>query len=605
MHSTILQTYLTQLKSGTISDYFLGPIYRAMEEGRPIIIDEVNAIPHEILISLNHILTRRPGDVVSVQQDSGRQVAVKNGFGVLMTGNLNQGQERYVGRQEMDPAFLSRLYKVDYDYPPQKIEGSLEDEAGPENQLFHLLLAKVMDTNGNIEVPEGSIPKLWNLAKAARASQDIFSGRDLGNSYYFRQAGGMPTPYYLKESVLSLRSLNSIVSQWQKDGYRYELDHYVWEEFINQSTSQEDRAFLYQMFKDRFGFFSSQDKWPTPNYGQAGMVRSFSVDSPKNKTEAQEFFGPRETVEFAFGKNAPEREEWPGGIKNSDIESKKNSESINSNQESGSQAVSVEEAEQIMGRELFHGPEDIEKVFLSPFQLEEIPPIPFSRAELMRALQLGQQLILQVDEMYMDSDSGDMKVPITLENLKARFTESHDNTPYFDPVAQSSIQEADFFKNEKVRSGWVLTSKDVVPNSTSKSYLQQTQVLVDYIRGEVFKGAEVPGIYQDAINEFEAQKDELGTLRGGQWKILSERLGALKINQLLRERPVEVFSRIILHDQSRHEKLLFSNSTWTSTLSSGSNLVGVGGLGDGGLRVWANFPHSESETIGVSLSRRF
>ena len=28
----------------TITDYFLGPVYRAMEEGRPVIIDEVNAI---------------------------------------------------------------------------------------------------------------------------------------------------------------------------------------------------------------------------------------------------------------------------------------------------------------------------------------------------------------------------------------------------------------------------------------------------------------------------------------------------------------------------------------------------------------------------------
>jgi len=119
MHDTILQTYLTKLQKGTITDFFLGPVYRAMDEGRPLIIDEVNAIPHEILISLNHILTRKVGDEVLVQQDSGKTITIKEGFGVLMTGNLNQGQEVYVDRQDMDPAFLSRLYKLEYDYLPQ------------------------------------------------------------------------------------------------------------------------------------------------------------------------------------------------------------------------------------------------------------------------------------------------------------------------------------------------------------------------------------------------------------------------------------------------------------------------------------------------------
>src|SRR3989338_4682419 len=98
-HDRILQIYLTQFKGGTISDFFLGPIYRAMAEGRPVIIDEINAIPHEVLISLNHILTRKVGDKINVQQNTGTQVEVREGFGVMMTGNLNQGQEKYLERQ--------------------------------------------------------------------------------------------------------------------------------------------------------------------------------------------------------------------------------------------------------------------------------------------------------------------------------------------------------------------------------------------------------------------------------------------------------------------------------------------------------------------------
>ncbi|MEM4282833.1 MAG: AAA family ATPase [Candidatus Woesearchaeota archaeon] len=309
-HDRILQTYLTQFKGGTFSGFFMGPVYRAMEEGRPIIIDEVNAIPHEVLISLNHILTRRVGEPVNVQQDTGRTVEIKEGFYILMTGNLNQGQERYIDRQDMDPAFLSRLYKIEYDYLPQKTEGSLEDEAGAENEQFHLLLAKIMDKNGNIEAPRDSIRKLWNLAKAARVTQNVFAGKEIESAYYFQEAGGRPVRYLLKESVLSIRALDNILTQWQKDGYKYELDYYIWKEFISQSTIASDRAYLYQLFKDRFGFFQSEGWEQNPNYGMGGVVNVFDIKPPQNPSAPKEFFGPRDTVEFAFGK-APERAQWP------------------------------------------------------------------------------------------------------------------------------------------------------------------------------------------------------------------------------------------------------------------------------------------------------
>lgn len=309
-HDRILQTYLTQFKGGTISDFFLGPIYTAMAEGRPVIIDEINAIPHEVLISLNHILTRRVGDEINIQQDSGRKVKVEEDFGIMATGNMNQGQDVYKDREDMDPAFLSRLHKIEYDYLPQKTEGSLEDEAGPENELFQLVIAKMMDRNGNIEAPKDSMRKLWNLAKAARISQDVFAGREISNAYYFQQAAGRSARYVLKESVLSTRALNNIINQWQKDGYKRELDYYIWQEFVSQSTVASDRAYLYQLLKDRFGFFKSQGWEQNPNYGSGGVINSFGIQPPQNSSEQIEFWGAREVVEATFGK-APERTKWP------------------------------------------------------------------------------------------------------------------------------------------------------------------------------------------------------------------------------------------------------------------------------------------------------
>ncbi len=326
-HDRILQTYLTRFKSGTVTDFFLGPIYRAMEEGRPVIIDEVNAIPHEVLISLNHILTRKPGDVVNVQQDSGKQVKIQEGFGIIMTGNLNQGQQTYVDRQDMDPAFLSRLYKKEYDYLPQDTDQPLVDvDKDVDSELFQLLLARVMDKNGNIEAPDGTMDKLWTLAKAARVTQNVFAGKENNSAYYFQDGGARSTKYLLKESVLSLRALDGIISQWQKDGYNKELDYYVWQEFISQSTVPADRAYLYQLFKNQFGFFQAEvadadkadggkvdgDKgWPQdPDYGKGGNIPSFNIKAPKLPASKVTFTGPREVVAAAFGPG-PERDVWP------------------------------------------------------------------------------------------------------------------------------------------------------------------------------------------------------------------------------------------------------------------------------------------------------
>jgi hypothetical protein len=151
---------------------------------------------------------------------------------------------------------------------------------------------------------------LWNLAKSARVIQDVFAGRETGNAHYFQQAGGRSAKYLLKESVLSLRALDNIITQWKSEGYEKELDFYVWNNFVKESTVASDRAYLYQTLKDRFNFFQGEGWEENPDYGSGGMVNSFDIKAPKNASAKRKFFGQREVVEFAFGK-APERAEWP------------------------------------------------------------------------------------------------------------------------------------------------------------------------------------------------------------------------------------------------------------------------------------------------------
>jgi MoxR-like ATPase len=298
-HERILEANLTRMQGGTISTYFLGPIYRAMQEGRTLIIDEVNAIPHEVLISLNHILTRKPGDIVSVQQDSGMKIEVKEGYGIIMTGNINQGDSRYIDRQDLDPAFLSRLHRIEHDYLPQKIEGTLGTEAGEGNELYQVMLARIMDKRGNMDVPEGTPEALWLLAQAARVTQEVFSGKNKNDKYFYTEGIGRPVSYTLVEGVMSMRGIEKVINQWQKEGYAHELDHYLFNEFINQPTVTADKAYLYQLFRERFGFFAG-DGWPK-NMDYTKLKSDFSVTSPALPAQHPIHYDARAVVDYAFG----------------------------------------------------------------------------------------------------------------------------------------------------------------------------------------------------------------------------------------------------------------------------------------------------------------
>ncbi len=300
-HERILQTYLTTLGTGTVTEFMLGKVNQAIVEDRPIIIDEVNAIPHETLISLNHLLTRRVGTKMQLQRDSNREVVIGEGYNVIMTGNLGRGEDKYVDRQQMDPAFLSRAYKKEIDYLPQTREGTLR-EAGGHNELFRLMVARLMDRHGNLEIPQESIDKLWDFAKVCRVFQDAFAGKNLGNAFYKRVAGGPAKPYFLQESVPSHREIRRVLDQWQREDFKHELDYYIWREFFSQSMNQADREYMYQIMHEIYGFFDSSV--------YSNIVAENSVKNAPLSLQ-KEFYGPRQTVGFVFGEG-PTRKKWPG-----------------------------------------------------------------------------------------------------------------------------------------------------------------------------------------------------------------------------------------------------------------------------------------------------
>lgn len=312
----------------------LGLFYQAMKEGRPLILDEMNAMPHSILIGLNEYLKAKPGDIIVPMIAGAKPFPVQEGFVVIATGNWKpEDGKMYVGRQQIDAAFLSRFGVVHYDYLPQRIKGETQETTDEnkraekaEGELFILLATHVIDKNTlGAKVPVGTFEKLRGLAQAARHIQDVFSEKSEDEFIDPKTQANTPAKKVIGEGVLSVRHLIPILEKWKRDGFRNELDDYIFEDFVSRSSGArpKEKLYLYQVLQavsdgQIFGR-SGGYEWPAAN-SLAGaqlidrMSRGVQYDLHSGKEKLKErlnieyrFYPPQEVVEELFGP-APKRQ---------------------------------------------------------------------------------------------------------------------------------------------------------------------------------------------------------------------------------------------------------------------------------------------------------
>ena len=238
------------------------------------------------------------------------------------------------------------------------------------------------------------------------------------------------------------------------------------------------------------------------------------------------------------------------------------------------------------------GPQEIDRVF--GLKLGPIPPMSFTEAELKRARELGQYLILQVDRTKHD-------YPRTMQSINEMFGNAlGDGKLLYDTAWYA--KEA-FYRNDTPRLGWALVSREVIPASVNEDYLGQTQTIADYLVKEVYKDEQLPYEYRVAVVEWNNRKEELEKLRGTDWKKCAEELAGLKINLLFREKPVEVFYGLVVQHQVNRERLLGNMYSWTNQRSSDGLLVFVGGWSSVGVGVSDDGPDGSDSGLGVRFFR--
>lgn len=223
----------------TVTQFAPGPLLRAMIEGRPVILDEVNAMPAEFLKRLNRILQLRPGDTLHVQENSGLPVTIAPGFAILATAN-EQTPHRYRGIDRLSAELVNRFgagsYRVHY---PDA--GRSYDEFPRENAL--LAAAAVVDARGELPL-HISADEITRAARAAFVSQQVFAGaHGEGFGDYVsteRDIDGRPG---LEETVLAPRTLVAILHKVAASAGSITLDHAL-SRFVEGVMHAEDRRVL-------------------------------------------------------------------------------------------------------------------------------------------------------------------------------------------------------------------------------------------------------------------------------------------------------------------------------------------------------------------------
>ena len=252
---------------GTVVKRIDKEVLKALKEGKPVIIDELNTIAMPNLIALNDILQHHAGQEAYITGVG--TVKIADGFCLIGTGNLSTASVSYEGTNVLNPAFQSRFTTLAYNYVPQSTEGTLAQQKEPEkNELFHMMIVHLCSADGSLALPqpEVSLDGLWRLAQLARMSQNIFEGR----SVTAEQDGSVPVLY---ESVLSIRNLFHVIDLWNL-GEEMDLSMALWNGFLVSVTNADDRNLLLSLAV-RYGFFREQDGWSVASKNKGEGAQDF------------------------------------------------------------------------------------------------------------------------------------------------------------------------------------------------------------------------------------------------------------------------------------------------------------------------------------------
>ncbi len=555
-----------------------GPVTQGLrqddEKTRVIILDEYNSANPNIIIRLHEVLDEleKNGEVV-LAEDASERVKV-NRTRTKIIALTNPPGKGFLDRQPLDPAQLRRwVYQKEVTELPKETFSTSVDmmfRLGPETQ--DISKDKFLVSN-ETEIPIGElreIPGMQELVEKFKefhhASKELLKNRKI--------AQDQPQAFMYDDRMEPQRVLKFI-----QNFYRGDINA-VWKEalryfYVNKLEDESDRAKLMELVG------AIEYKQPVESK-RKGVERENKATTPEEK-EKEKTLAEIERIRkrIAESGKVPEgffAEETREGL-------------------SGELSEQIKNAKEILGKEDVLGPEEVEKAFGLKLRMEDIPKIPFGKVELERARELGQFLILRADKA---KDGTALSMKKMQELLSDEFEKEEFGKIFWDT---DWYEGEEFFTEESPKLSWSLSNKEIIPDSNSKNYLQQTESIVDYIKEKVFKGGAMSKEYQDAVKEFAEKKSKIEGLMSDDWQEAAKMLSELKITRLTRQSPVEFMYDILAYFKNNKKRLYENMYAWTSRRDSDGGLVSVGSFDSDGVFVGRWGPDYSLDSLGVAFSR--
>jgi len=410
--------------------------------------------------------------------------------------------------------------------------------------------------------------------------------RHTGEGLPVRELAEIPgMPHWRKEIVTIMRVLEAKSSGAKREMAKSQRQNLCFNPRLVMSTIPQYIARFYH------GDINETIK----NAFETCVIGMYSSDADKQKVRLMLDQASWKPQVAESKRKGPEREE-----KEKEKEKpKEKAEAIPETRLEGTVAEQIETAVEKLGRENVFGPDEVEKTF--GVRLREVPEIPFSVEELERAEKLGQMLVLRVDK----TDAGKPMSMEAMNDILVKKWKKDDKGEILRTADswKSWIGE-DYFKKEVPHSGWALVSKDLLPDSTSKNYAEQTEVIIKALREKAFKDIEIPEEYEEAMREFESNKDRLTRLMSKNWQEAAKQLSELKITKLTRQTIPETIYDVAMYYDKHNKRLLSGKYTWSASLRPDGRLVRLGDFSPRGVDGSGWMPGGRGGDLGASLSRR-
>lgn len=241
-----------------VTGFAYGPLVRAMESGKPLILDEITAMPPEFLKRLNKILQMRPGDKFTVQENSGHEVLIKPGFVIIATAN--EKSKRYKGVEDLSVEFQNRFGAniIRVHYPDNDVPFGGKPV---ENEI--IARAALSDSSGQVMpvIPE---EELGNFIRACHVSQQVFSG-NFGEGFedYVSPEQRVDRKPGLEETVLAPRTMVAVLEKVRDSYGKLTLDQ-VLRQFVEGIKSENDRRQTILILRGNGFLQPTPDSQPNP-----------------------------------------------------------------------------------------------------------------------------------------------------------------------------------------------------------------------------------------------------------------------------------------------------------------------------------------------------